>query len=165
MIWALAMAGGMALQAPTVAAAPDRPTPSGLPVPRYVSLKFDKVNARGGPGNDHRLLWVYRARGLPVQVVAETSEWRRICDPEQGLAWVHKRTTDGRRMVMNTRPGLATLHRKPKPGSPPIAYLKPRAVAALVRCDKGWCRIKAGSAKGWIREGELWGTAEAPQCR
>ena len=26
-----------------------RQTPSGFPVPRYVSLKFDKVNARGGP--------------------------------------------------------------------------------------------------------------------
>ena len=64
-------------------AAPDRPTPSGLPVPRYVSLKFDKVNARSGPGDDHRLLFVYRVRGLPMQVVAETAEWRRVCDPEE----------------------------------------------------------------------------------
>ena len=47
-------------------AAADRPTPSGLPVPRYVTLKFDRVNARAGPGDDHRLLWVYQARGLPV---------------------------------------------------------------------------------------------------
>src|SRR6516162_10972593 len=82
-------------------AAQDRPTPSGLPVPRYVSLKFDKVNARSGPGDDHRLLWVYRVRGLPVQVVAETAEWRRVCDPEGQLVWVHKRTTDGRRTTIN----------------------------------------------------------------
>ena len=66
----------------------DRPTPSGLPVPRYVSLKFDKVNARSGPGDDHRLLWVYHVRGLPVQVVAESNEWRRICDPDGALSWV-----------------------------------------------------------------------------
>ena len=43
-------------------------------MPRYVSLKYDKINARNGPDEAHRLLWVYRARGLPVQVVAETAE-------------------------------------------------------------------------------------------
>ena len=57
----------------------ERPTPSGLPVPRWVVLKFEVVNARSAPGDDSRLLWVYRAKGLPVQVVAETNEWRRIC--------------------------------------------------------------------------------------
>ena len=51
-----------------------RKTPSGLDVPRYVSLKFNEVNARGGPGDDYKLLWTYRARGLPLQVIAETSD-------------------------------------------------------------------------------------------
>ena len=80
----------------------ERQTPSGMAVPRYVSLKFDKVNARSGPGDDHKLLFVYKVRGLPLQVIAETSEWRRVCDPEGTLAWVHKRVTDGRRTTMNT---------------------------------------------------------------
>jgi SH3-like domain-containing protein len=143
----------------------DRPTPSGLPVPRYVSLKFDKVNARAGPGDDHRLLWVYRVRGLPLQVVAETSEWRRVCDPDGGLAWVHKRTTDGRRMTMNTATLPAPLRARPKPVAQIDAYLKPRAMAALVRCEKGWCRVRADDETGWVRTGELWGTNEAVQCR
>ena len=147
------------------ARAEDRPTPSGLPVPRYVSLKFDKVNARSGPGDDHRLLWVYRVRGLPVQVVAETAEWRRICDPDGELVWVHKRTTDGRRTVMNVRPAPAALRRRPKDASRVVAYLKPRALASVVRCEDGWCRVKAADTSGWAREGELWGTSEAVQCR
>jgi SH3-like domain-containing protein len=145
-------------------AAAERQTPSGLPVPRYVSLKFDKVNARAGPGDDHRLLFVYRVRGLPVQVVAETSEWRRVCDPEGALVWVHKRTTDGRRMVMNTKSTPVTLFRRPKPDARPAAFLNPRALAALDRCEKGWCRVKADGRSGWAREGDLWGAAEAPQC-
>ncbi|RAK59387.1 hypothetical protein DJ021_05995 [Phenylobacterium hankyongense] len=156
--WLLACAG------PAMAAS-ERPTPSGLPVPRYVSLKFDKVNARAGPGDDHRLLWVYRVRSLPVQVVAETSEWRRICDPDGGLAWVHKRTTDGRRMVLNMSPRPVALRRRPKPTAAVGAYLNPRALAALVRCEKGWCRVRADGESGWAQEGELWGSAEAPQCR
>ncbi len=161
---AAAMLAGLLLAA-TAAAAADRPTPSGYPVPRYVTLKFGKVNARSGPGDDHRLLWVYSTRGLPVQVVAETAEWRRVCDPEGGLAWVHKRTTDGRRAVINTLNRPAPLLRKPKSGAEPAAFLNVRAMASLVRCEKGWCKVKADGEAGWVREGSLWGTAEALQCR
>jgi SH3-like domain-containing protein len=146
-------------------AAAERQTPSGLPVPRYVTLKFDKVNARSGPGDDHRLLWVYRVRGLPVQVVAETSEWRRICDPSGGRVWVHKRTTDGRRAVINNAARPATLRKRPRPDARPAGYLSPRALAALDRCDKGWCKVRVDGVAGWTREGELWGTAQPPQCR
>jgi SH3-like domain-containing protein len=115
----------------------ERQTPSGLPVPRFVSLKFDKVNARAGPGDDHRLLWVYRVRGLPLQVVAETSEWRRVCDPDGQLAWVHKRTTDGRRMTINTASTPTALRAHPKDVTRVVAYLAPRAMAALVSCENG----------------------------
>ena len=152
-----------ALAAPALAS--DRPTPSGYPVPRYVTLKFSEVNARAGPGDDHRLLWVYRTRGLPVQVVAETADWRRVCDPEGGKAWVHKRVTDGRRAVLNLEAKRAPLYRKPQAGAATVAFLAPRAMADLDRCEKGWCRIKAPGAAGWMREGAIWGTAEAPQCR
>ena len=147
------------------AAAAERQTPSGYPVPRYVTLKFGKVNARAGPGDDHRLLWVYRTRGLPVQVVAETSEWRRVCDPEGGLAWVHKRVTDGRRAVINLANRPAPMLTRPKTGAEPAAFLGVRALASLDRCQKGWCKVKADGASGWVREGTLWGTAESPQCR
>lgn len=153
------------LAAGSASAASDRPTPSGLPVPRYVALKFDTVNARAGPGDDHRLLWVYHARGLPVQVVAENSEWRRVCDPEHGLAWVHKRTTDGRRTVMRMQPQPVALRRGAKASSPIEAYLKPRAIASLVRCDrKGWCKIRIDGISGWTPAAGLWGVDEKPQC-
>ena len=72
----------VALAAPAIAA--PRQTPSGLPVPRYVTLKFDQVNARAGPGDDYPARWVYRVPDLPVQVVAETADWRKVCDPEGG---------------------------------------------------------------------------------
>lgn len=150
-----------------VGAAPaaERQTPSGYPVPRYVVLKFSKINARAGPGDDHRLLWVYRTRGLPVQVVAETVDWRRVCDPEGGVAWVHKRVIDGRRAAINTGKRPQPLYRRPKRGAEPAAYLNVRAMASLTRCEKGWCKVKAERASGWVREGTLWGTSEALQCR
>ena len=160
----LLAAAGLATAA-QAARVPERQTPSGMPVPRFVSLKFDKVNARAGPGDDHRLLWVYRVRGLPLQVIAETSEWRRVCDPQGQTAWIHKRTTDGRRTVINARAQPVELARKPKPTAKPAAYLNSRAVAALDRCDKGWCKVHLEGASGWVREGALWGTSDALQCR
>lgn len=146
-------------------AAAERVTPSGFPVPRYVTLKFGTVNARAGPGDDHRLLYVYRVRGLPLQVVAETSEWRRVCDPEGRIAWVHKRVTDGRRAVINMGERPEPLLRRPKTAARPAAFLQRRSMASLVRCEKGWCKVKTDGVAGWVREGALWGTSEAPQCR
>lgn len=158
----LIFAAASALAAPP---ATDRATPSGLAVPRYVTLKFDDVNARAGPGDDHRLLWVYRARGLPVQVVAENLEWRRICDPEGGLAWVHKRTTDGRRAVIRLKPGPAALYSRPKADAKVAAYLTPRALASYVKCnDKGWCKVQINGVAGWVAPGQVWGTDEKPRC-
>ena len=71
---ALTLIGASAVMAGIAQAQAPRVTPSGMDVPRYVSLKYGQVNARVGPDEEHRLLWIYKAKGLPVQVVAETRE-------------------------------------------------------------------------------------------
>jgi SH3-like domain-containing protein len=143
----------------------DASTPSGFKVPRWLVLKFDEVNARSGPSEENRVLWTYRTRGLPVQVVAETKEWRRICDPDGGLVWVKKGQVDGRRNVMRTGSMALVLLKAPKAGAATAAYLRPRSLAQFEACKDGWCRIKAGGVSGWAPAGELWGVAEQPQCR
>lgn len=142
-----------------------RETPSGLPVPRYVSLKFAEVNARAGPGDDYRLLWVYRAKGLPVQVVAETKDWRRVCDPTGALAWVKATGVDGRRTVIRLEASPLPMLDKPGPAGRPAAILASHATAFLDRCKGGWCRLKAAGAAGWAPEGQVWGSDERRQCR
>ncbi|MCA3722904.1 MAG: hypothetical protein IM665_14260 [Phenylobacterium sp.] len=158
------LAAAFALSPLGAAVADARRTPSGLPVPRYVTLKFGSVNARSGPGDDYPALWVYQVRGLPVQVIAETSEWRRICDPDRGVAWVHMRTTDGRRNVMGLAPAPVPIQSAARTDSRTVALLRPRALAALQRCEAGWCRIKADGVSGWVRESSLWGVDDRPQC-
>lgn len=143
----------------------DPSTPSGFPVPRYVSLKFDEVNARSGPSEENRVVWTYKTAGLPVQVVAETPDWRRICDPDGGLAWVKKSQIDGTRRAMAMTPTYVTLRSKAQANAAPVAYLRPRALAGLERCEEGWCRLKSGGVKGWAPASALWGVAPEPQCR
>lgn len=135
-----------------------------MPVPRWVTLKFGEVSARNGPGEDHRLLWTYRAKGLPLQIVAETRDWRRVCDGDGQLAWVHKRAIDGRRNVMNLTGAPVPVQDKAKVGAATEAYLAPGAIAELDQCRDDWCRLETTGLKGWAPAGQLWGTAEALGC-
>jgi len=143
----------------------ERKTPSGLPVPRYVSLKFSVVNARGGPGDDYKLLWVYHVRDLPLQVVAETEDWRRVCDSDGQIAWVHRRTVAERRTVLVEQSGDLLLRKRPDAAAAASATLVSHALADLDVCKAGWCRLRVGHAGGWAPASVLWGVRDAPQCR
>jgi SH3-like domain-containing protein len=138
---------------------------SGFCVPRYVSLKRGQVFARKGPGKDYPIVFVYRVQGLPVQIVAETSEWRRICDPDGGAAWVHRTMIDGRRSVMAVGQGPVPMMKAPKAQAPVAGLLNVRALASLGRCQGDWCKVKAGDVSGWADASRLWGLAVARQCR
>src|SRR4051812_41650183 len=77
-------------------------TASGLPIPRFVSLKSDRVNVRGGPTKDHDVAWVYTRAGLPVEITAEFENWRRIRDWEGAEGWVYHSMLSGRRTALVT---------------------------------------------------------------
>jgi len=141
-----------------------RPTPTGLEVPRWVSLKSSEVRARQGPGLDYRILWEYRASGLPVQVIAETREWRKICDPEGSVAWIHRSVASGRRSVFNTTASEVMIHAGRSDTSAVRARLSARALVSLDECEDGWCRVRASKIRGWIREGTLFGTQATALC-
>src|ERR1700751_441145 len=77
-------------------------TPSGLPIPRYVSLKSDHVNVRAGPTKDNDVSWVYTRPGLPVEITAEFENWRRVRDSEGSEGWVYHSMLSGRRTAVVT---------------------------------------------------------------
>ena len=156
---------GAALLAGAGQAMPDgRPTPSGQPVPRWLSLKSDEVRARHGPGLDYRILWEYRVRNLPVQVIAETKEWRKICDPDGAVAWVHRSVVSSRRSVLNRSDAEIGIHARRSDSSPLRARLSPQALVSVDECEEGWCRVQAGRRRGWVRQSAVFGTQERALC-
>lgn len=134
-------------------------------MPRWVSLKFGRVNARTGPGDDYPAAFAFNARRLPVQVVEETRDWRKVCDPEGGSSWVHRRTVDGKRTVFRVEAQPLAMRARPETRARVKAWLAGRAVADLDRCEGGWCRIEVEGAKGWAPAAALWGLKEAAVCR
>ncbi len=141
-----------------------RPTPTGLDVPRWVSLKSSEVRARQGPGLDYRILWEYRAAGLPVQVIAETREWRKVCDPEGSVAWIHRSVVSGRRGAFNASDREVPVRARRDADSPVKARLLPRSVVALEDCEDGWCEVRARKLRGWVPQEMVFGSRSAALC-
>ena len=156
---------GLGVMASAGATMPDgRPTPTGLEVPRWISLKSSHVRARQGPGLDYPILWEYRAAGLPVQVIAETREWRKICDPEGAVAWVHRSVVSSRRSVLNRSDAEIGIHARRSDSSPLRARLSPQALVSVDECEEGWCHVQAGHRRGWVRQSAVFGTQERALC-
>ena len=82
---------------------------TGLPLPRYVSLKSDRINLREGPSKEHRTVWLFQRAGLPVEITAEFDTWRKIRDSEGSEGWVLHSLLSGRRTVLAKRRGTAAL--------------------------------------------------------
>jgi SH3-like domain-containing protein len=130
---------------------------SGLPLPRFVSLKAEEVNVRTGPGTRYPIQWVYRRPGMPVEVIEEYDLWRKIRDVEGTTGWVHKNLLDGKRMVMirGTEPRI--IKNDPETDAKNILKAEPMVTARLMECDPDWCRIQISGRKGWIEKKYLWG--------
>ena len=135
-------------------------TASGLPVPRFVSLKSDRVNVRSGPNKDQEVRWVYTRAGMPVEVTAEFENWRRIRDWEGAEGWVYHSLLSGKRtarVVPKTKDELVPLFEKADVESPIAARLQPGVLGALKSCNGNWCQFSGKGFDGFVRQERLWG--------
>lgn len=175
---AAALAAALAVFAPLAHApaayaedadAPDEETPaasaapgasaiktSGLPVPRYVAIRSNEVNARTGPSTQYPIQWVFSRRGMPVEVTAEFDTWRRIRDSEGAEGWVMQGMLTAKRSVMVSGE-IRTLRREPSASARPVARAEPGVIAKLLRCRDDWCEVDGGDYRGWLKRSEVWG--------
>jgi SH3-like domain-containing protein len=159
-----ATGGALLTAACAVAAAaagdPGTGSSSGLPVPRFVSLKSDRVNVRGGPDKDHDVTWVYTRAGLPVEVTAEFENWRRVRDWEGSEGWVYHSLLSGRRTAIVTpkhKDDLVPLCAKPNAQSTVTAKLQAGVLGTVKNCDGHWCRFVGDRFDGYVEQDRLWG--------
>jgi SH3-like domain-containing protein len=127
-----------------------------LPMPRYVSLKAGEANARRGPSLSHKIDWVYKRRGVPLEIYAEYENWRRVRDYEGAGGWIHYSLLSGVRTVLITQ-DLTNVFRKPDENAIVVARFEKNVVADLGTCTKIWCEVEAGGYKGWAQKFALWG--------
>jgi SH3-like domain-containing protein len=123
-----------------------------------MSLRFDDVNLRVGPGLRYPIDWVYHRRDLPVEVIRELDDWRLVQDQDNIRGWVRAPALSPRRGFV-VRTAESTLRAKPTDDSSAVALLKPGVVGHVRKCDDGqvWCEIDVGSYRGYLRRDQIYG--------
>ncbi|MGH6673957.1 MAG: SH3 domain-containing protein [Xanthobacteraceae bacterium] len=132
----------------------------GLPVPRFVSIKADRVNVRGGPDKDHDVSFIFTRVGWPVEITAEFENWRRIRDSDGSEGWVYHSLLSGKRTAaieMKDKNGLALLHEAPETRSPVMAKLEEGVLGTVTACNGIWCHLVGKNFDGWVEQDDLWG--------
>ena len=146
----------------TATAQPQQPlgTASGLPVPRFVSVKADKLNVHIGPAKNYEVKWVYQRAGLPVEITAEFENWRRIRDSDGAEGWVYHSLLSGRRtgvVIAKSKDELVAVRAKADLKSAVTAQLQPGVLATVKHCGGNWCRVTSREFDGYIPQERLWG--------
>jgi SH3-like domain-containing protein len=134
------------------------PNSTGRPLPRFVSLRATVVNLRTGPGVRYPVDWVYESKYLPIEVIAEFENWRKVRDVQGTQGWIHQSMLSSRRMFIIISK-MQTLRKKDETKSLAIAKLATNVIGELKRCpvSSGWCEVSAGGHKGWLRRVDFWG--------
>jgi SH3-like domain-containing protein len=136
--------------------------PSGLPLPRFVSLRSARANLRVGPGTDYATQWQYVRSGLPLEIIQEYDNWRRVRDWEGTEGWINQSLLSGNRTAIvapweRGRQEALPLHAEPREASRVVARLEPGLVGSIRSCDGEWCQMDFSGVRGWLRQSRLWG--------
>ena len=120
---------------------------SGLPLPRFSSLKSKRVNMRIGPSTDYAVSWMYLKSGMPVEIIQEYENWRRIRDADGTEGWVNQALLSGERTAVAApwmrgkgKEVYVNMRREAQSGAAVVARLEPGVV------------FRIGEGKG-----EIWG--------
>ncbi|WP_244640581.1 SH3 domain-containing protein [Pelagibacterium lentulum] len=165
----LALAGSFLAIGPVFAQPQSVGASSGLPLPRFVSVRSSPVNVRVGPGTRYEIAWVYVRPGIPVEITQEFDTWRRIRDVDGAEGWLHQNLLVGTRTAFVTpwaEQGQVALRSRPDANAPVRAWLMPGLMVEVRRCTGTMCEVRfnhtgesgrATQYSGFIEQDALWG--------
>ena len=160
-LYRIGLAAGIALALLFLAGIETRAANDRLPIPRFVSLKSDRVNVRKGPSADQAIVWVFSRAGLPVEVIAESDNWRRVRDSEGADGWVFHSLLSGRRTVLvspwTKTPENVPLYSRKSTSASTVAELAPSVLGNVLSCDGEWCELSIEDYSGFVQQDKLWG--------
>jgi SH3-like domain-containing protein len=157
--WLAVIAVGLALvmHAGLAAAARETGSDTGLPIPRFVSLRADTVNMRAGPGLRYPIEWVFKRQGLPMAVLEEFNAWRKVRTADGTRGWVHAAMLTGKRTARVVGGSMRALLAEPADTASTIALVEPGAIGTLDDCNGAYCRVDLGAHSGWLKRSDIFG--------
>lgn len=146
--------------------------PSGLPLPRFASIRSDPINVRVGPGTRYEIAWIYLRPGIPVEIIQEFDTWRKIRDVDGGEGWVHQNLLSGARTGLTApwdQGARIPLRAGRSADASTRALLTSGYRVSIDACDGAWCAVSAthhpedgrpATYSGYIAQADLWGVYE-----
>ena len=128
-----------------------------FPLPRFVSLRADEVYVRAGPGKKYPVEWVFKKASLPVEIILEYENWRKIKDYEGQSGWVHHSLLSGKRTAIVKADGYTPVYKSKSWNNGLSVKLEQKVVVELTECERELCKINAAGFVGWIEKSALWG--------
>lgn len=132
---------------------------TGLPLPRFVSLKSGEVNMRVGPGVNFPIAWVYKQKSFPVEITAEFGNWRKVKDYKGDEGWILHSLLSGKRTALVLHDSVAYSIYE---GDSAVMRFGPGVIVRLRECRRTMCRVQyeaenGKKARGWVEKGRIWG--------
>ncbi|MEM8948417.1 MAG: SH3 domain-containing protein [Pseudomonadota bacterium] len=139
---------------------------TGLPVPRFVSIdqRQTTVNVRFGPGQQYPINWVFTRPNVPLKIIAEFDNWRKVEDYEGAEGWIASRLLSGARTIM-VQGAIRDLRRTADNQARVLLHVEPGVIGSLLACEDSWCRVEIEGQRGWLQRGEFWGTLPGETVR
>ena len=122
----------------------------------FLTLRNDKVNLRQGPSFEYPIKLFYKKKFLPVLIQDKFENFRKIRDHENNTGWVHISQLSKKKAAITIKDNLLIFN-KPSIYSKPSAILKKGRLCKIRKCKKGWCKIRVGNFRGWVKKDDLWG--------
>ena len=121
----------------------------------YLTLKYNKVNVRYGPGRDYPIKYVYKKKNLPVKIIDKKENFRKIIDFKKNSGWIHISQLKKNKSFILLEDQI--LFSKPTKHSKPLFKIAKGRLLIVKKCKKNWCRVKTENFLGWVKTNEIWG--------
>ena len=128
-------------------------------LPRFVSLRSDKVYARSGPGVKYPREWVYAQKSAPLEVIAEYEDWRKVRDWQGSESWIKAQMLSKKRFVKVISTGENNLYAKDSYKAKIVAHIEDEVIGELKKCpaENIFCLVQFGNYQGWMPRQNLYG--------
>lgn len=120
----------------------------------FVSLKSSEVNMRVGPGKEYPVSWVFMKAYLPMILIAEFDQWRKVKFLDGTTGWVHKNMISRRCTAITLKD---TVMYKNDSKKYPVAKLEKGVIVKVIKQESEFVKIEVSHLKGWVEREVLWG--------
>ena len=122
----------------------------------FLTLKYNKVKVRQGPSFKHPVKFIYKKKYLPIKIIDNKDNFRKITDLKNNNGWIHVSQLSKKKSAINIH-NLSIIFKKPNIYSQPMAKLEKGKIVIVKKCKEDWCKIITNDYKGWIFKNYLWG--------